>query len=442
MNGPKTPSSSQAIGPTAAGAPSDVTVAVIGGGQAGLSASWFLKERGIDHVVIERHRVGHQWREHRWDSFCLVTPNWQCRLPGHPYEGDDPDGFMNKEQLLAYIESYAALVNPPLLEGVTVQRLSLGQDRRFLIDTTAGGIGAAHVVVATGPYHLPTIPPLAADLPSRWMSIHSSEYRRPSQLPPGEVLVVGSGQSGCQIAEDLHLAGRKVHLAVGGAPRVARRYRGRDVVAWLEQMGYYKTTVESHRLREGAQRSVNHYVTGRDGGHDIDLRAFATEGMQLYGRLKALENGVLHFADDLAERLDYADSVSESIKDSIDAFIEAAGIDAPTEARYTPVWTPPPGARALDSERSGISAVIWATGFRRDYSWIDLPEASEALFDSFGNVRHSRGATAISGLYFLGLPWLYTWGSGRLSGVGADAEHICSLIAAHHRTKSDWPESA
>lgn len=442
----------------------ETAVAVVGGGQAGLSISWYLKRHHIDHVVIERHRIAHDWRERRWDSFCLVTPNWQCQLPGHPYAGHDPDGFMTREQVVQYIESYAALVRPPLLEGVSAERLTRCTDGRFEILTSRGPIRATQVVVATGPYHVPVLPGLASAVPQEWTSIHSSRYRRPSQLPPGDVLVVGSGQSGCQIAEDLHLAGRKVHLAVGSAPRVARRYRGKDVVAWLHLMGYYETTVETHQLGESVRRNVNHYVTGRDGGHDIDLRAFALDGMELYGRLVGAGRETLRFAGDLAERLDHADSVSASIKDSIDAFIERSGINVPTEERYVPVWQPAPGPRTLDLANSAIRSVIWATGFRPDYSWIHVDRSDSsassiradgaqlsrppshsgrgqdpehdpgqyipgaALFDRAGLPIHRRGVTKIPGLYFLGLPWLHTWGSGRLSGVGTDAEHISRFI--------------
>lgn len=399
-------------------------VVVVGGGQAGLSMSWFLSKLGIGHVVIEAKRVAEEWREHRWDSFCLVTPNWQCRLPGFSYQGDEPDGFMNREQIIGYLDAYRRLLRPPVVEGVRVERMWVGLDGDFQIRTNAGQIRAGQVVVATGPYHRPVIPPSGQDLPPGWVSIHSREYKRPSQLPAGEVLVVGSGQSGCQIAEDLHLAGRRVHLSLGSAPRVARRYRGRDVVAWLEDMGHYRIPVENHPLGEAVRRNVNHYVTGRDGGHDIDLRAFAREGMEIYGRLLGADAGRLRFADDVAERLDHADSVSESIKDSIDAFIDRSGIDAPHEGRYVPLWQPVAGPRSIELARSNITAVVWATGFRSDFGWVDVP-----VFDPRGRPRHQRGVSPLKGLYFLGLPWLHTWGSARFSGVAADAEYLGGVIA-------------
>ncbi|HEY2281474.1 MAG TPA: MSMEG_0569 family flavin-dependent oxidoreductase [Streptosporangiaceae bacterium] len=406
------------------------SVAVIGGGQAGLSMSYCLTERGLDHVVLDRNRPGYDWRERRWDSFCLVTPNWQCQLPGFPYAGPDPDGFMVREEIADYLERYAVSFGPPLITGAEVSRLRRRRDGVFELTSPAGDMTADQVVVATGPYQLPAIPPAGQRLPDGIEQLHSSQYRRPWQLPPGAVLVVGTGQSGCQIAEDLHLAGRQVHLAVGSAPRVARRYRGRDVVAWLHDMGYYDKGIDEFADAEGVRLRANHYVTGRDGGHDIDLRAFARDGMRLYGRLAGIDGGRLSFAADLAANLDHADEVSESIKGSVDTFIDASGADAPAEAGYTPVWTPPSGPGQLDLERAGVSTVIWSTGFGRDYRWVDVP-----VFDGRGYTTHDRGVTNCPGLYFLGLPWLHTWGSGRFSGVARDAWHLAAQVISYRHRK-------
>ncbi|MFJ3804558.1 MSMEG_0569 family flavin-dependent oxidoreductase [Streptomyces sp. NPDC090088] len=402
--------------------------AVIGGGQAGLSVSHCLGERGVDHVVIEAHRVGHEWRERRWDSFCLVTPNWQCRLPGHPYTGSDPDGFMVRDDIVRYLEEYVAAFGPPLVEGVSVTRLRRSARGVFEVTTTAGEFTADQVVVATGPYHTPKLPRMAERLPAAIEQFHSSGYRNPDRLPDGAVLVVGTGQSGCQIAEDLHLAGRQVHLAVGGAPRVARFYRGRDCVAWLDDMGHYTKNIDGFDDADAVRLRVNHYVTGRDGGRDIDLRAFARDGMRLYGRLTEVEGPVLEFADDLKTNLDHADAVAESIKDAIDAHIEAAGIPAPTEARYRPVWQPDDQPGTLDLTEAGVTSVVWATGFARDHRWIEIP-----AFDGRGYPMHRRGVGSVPGLYFLGLPWQYTWGSGRFEAVGRDAEFLADHIDASRR---------
>ena len=279
------------------------------------------------------------------------------------------------------------------------------------------------MVIATGGYHIPSFPRLGRAAPRIDRAAPLVGLPQPGALPGGEVLVVGTGQSGCQIAEDLHLAGRRVHLCVGSAPRTARRYRGRDVVDWLEDMGYYRLAVEEHPLNDRVRAKANHYVTGRDGGRDIDLRQRAREGMRLYGRLTGVRNGRLEFGDDLKANLDQADAVAESIKTSIDKFIADRGIEAPTEARYRPVWEPEGVTPSLDLASTPLAAVIWSTGFRTDYSWIELP-----IFDGRGYPTHRRGVTPVDGLYFLGLPWLHTWGSGRFSGVAADATYLVERI--------------
>jgi len=401
------------------------TIAVIGGGQAGLAISWLLKQSGIDHIVFEKERAGHVWRAERWDTFCLVTPNWQCQLPGFPYRESDPHGFMLRDQIVAYLDAYVASFDPPLAQGVTVRHLRGDAQHGFRLDTTDGIHVAGQVVIAAGGYQIPVVPRCAERLAEDIVQVHSSNYRNPAQLPEGAVLVVGTGQSGCQIAEDLHIAGRKVHLCVGDAPRVARRYRGKDVVEWLHLMGYYDLPVHEHPLREGVRDKTNHYVTGRDGGRDIDLRQRALEGMELYGRLLDVKGDRLFCSDDLALCLDQADQVSESIKTSIDGFIAKKAIAAPEEARYRPVWSPPRERAQFDYRAAGISSIVWCIGFRTDYSWIDLP-----VFNGRGQPTHVRGVTPVDGAYFLGLPWLHTWGSGRFSGVARDAEYLAEHIKA------------
>ena len=240
-------------------------VAIIGGGQAGLSISYCLKQRGVDHIIFEKNKIAHSWRSKRWDSFCLVTPNWQCMLPGYPYPGNDPNGFMQRDDIVQYIEDYASSFKPLIKEGVTVSKISKPENV-FEIDTSIGHYVANQVIVATGGYHTPKIPRMAERLPASVTQLHSSEYKNPDSLPDGAVLVVGTGQSGCQIAEDLHLAGKQVHLCVGGAPRSPRTYRGKDVVDWLDQLGYYDMSIDDHPQKESVRTKTNHYVTGRDGG--------------------------------------------------------------------------------------------------------------------------------------------------------------------------------
>ncbi|WP_213769502.1 MSMEG_0569 family flavin-dependent oxidoreductase [Bradyrhizobium sp. dw_78] len=410
---------------TTASIPSHASVVVIGGGQAGLAMSYHLKERGIDHVILEKNQIAHSWKTQRWDAFCLVTPNWQCQLPGYPYQGSDPKGFMLRDEIIDYVEGYAKHISAPVSEGVAVTRLTRGAGGGFVLETSAGGITADTVVLAVSGYHVPNVPLMAQRLDGSVMQLHSSAYRNPDALPPGEVLVIGSGQSGCQIAEDLHLAGRKVHLAVGSAPRCPRVYRGRDAVEWLDDLGQYDLPVDQHSLKEKVRKNANHYLTGRDGGRDIDLRKFALEGMTLYGRLNEIRNGRLEFADDLAKNLDNADRVYNGICGLIDDYIARNNIDAPASPHYEPVWQPANPAASLDPVKAGISTVIWTTGFRSDWSWVELP-----IFDGAGYPTHRRGVTSMEGVYVLGLPWLYTWGSGRFVGVGRDAEFVAKHIAA------------
>lgn len=403
-----------------------IEVAVIGGGQAGLAISWHLKRAGIDHLVFEKHRAAHEWRDARWDSFCLVTPNWQCRLPGFPYAGPDPHGFMVKDDIVAYLDAYIASFAPPLREGEAVQRLCAAPGGGFDLTTGAGRYRAAQVVVATGGYQTPFVPRQAERLDAGILQLHSSRYRNPQQLPAGAVLVVGTGQSGCQIAEDLHLAGRRVHLSVGSAPRSPRVYRGREVTDWLTESGYYDIPIDQHPQRETVREKTNHYLTGRDGGREIDLRRFAVEGMRLYGRFRDIDGGRVLFDTDLKHNLDQADASYNNIRAGIDQYIAQAGIDAPLEPPYQPPWQPQTEPAELDLAAADVRSVIWCIGFGTDYRWLELP-----VFDGRNQPAHRRGVTGVSGLYFLGLPWQYTWGSGRFADVGKDAAFLFERICEH-----------
>jgi putative flavoprotein involved in K+ transport len=390
---------------------------VVGGGQAGLSASYWLSQAGVDHLVFEKKSVMHKWRDERWDSFCLVTPNWQCQLPGHPYDGPDPHGFMVKPEILAYLDGFARKTNAAVRQGVEVLAVERERDL-FRVTTSDGSFLTDAVFLASSLYGDPYRPRCAERVPDSIAQIHSAEYRNAAALPPGSVVVVGSGQSGAQIAEDLHLDGRKVHLVTGNAPRCARFYRGRDVVDWLWDIGQYEITVADEGM--GRKRSeTNHYLTGRDGGRDIDLRAFAREGMSLYGRLKDVANGRMVFQPNLKANLEEADRVYNGINALIDRHIDDKRIDAPSGSVYEPVWTPRDEPEALDLVTSGVAAIVWATGFTPDWSYVRLP-----IFDGSGYPVNRRGVTSVPGVYVLGLPWLWTWGSGRFLSVGRDAESV------------------
>ena len=256
-------------------ATSSHSVVVIGAGQAGLSVTYALQQRGIRPLVLEKHRIGYAWDQQRWDSFCLVTPNWQCRLPDFPYDGDQPEGFMDKRSIVSFLQRFARHVAGDVREGVAVQRLT-PNGRGYRLITSEGEIEAEQIVVATGGYHQTRRHPLAERLPGSILQLDARDYRNPDALPPGPILVVGSGQSGSQIAEDLFLAGRTVHLSVGSAPRSPRRYRGRDVVDWLDRMGYYTMPISEHADPRSVRAKTNHYLTGRDGGREIDLRRRAS----------------------------------------------------------------------------------------------------------------------------------------------------------------------
>ena len=403
-----------------------VTVAVIGGGQAGLSVSWYLGQAGVDHVVLEAQTPVHAWADTRWDNFTLVTPNWHCKLPGYVYEGEDPDGFMTRDEVVEWLAGWLDTFEPPVRNHTRVTKLRpLGAGG---FELSLGGeevLTCDHAVVATGGYPIPVLPPFAGSLDPAVAQIHSEQYRNADQLPDGAVLVVGTGQSGAQIAEDLHLEGRQVHLAVGSAPRVARSYRGRDCMTWLSDMGLYDRAAPEYPGGKAAIEKTNHYVTGRDGGRDIDLRRFATEGMKLYGALTDGKDAMLAFEPSLREALEKADSTYNSICSDIDAHIEREGLGgsvAPA-TRYQPVWQPEAEVTELDLAAEGVTSIVWAIGYRPDYRWIEA-----SAFDGGGRPMQNRGVTNVEGLTFIGLPWMHTWGSGRFLGIDRDAKHIATTI--------------
>ena len=403
----------------------NVDTIVVGGGQAGLSASWHLKQAGRDHVVLDRGRIGDTWRN-RWDSFCLVTPNHLCQLPGFPYDGDDPDGFMLRDRIVDYVERFARSFGPPCQGGVEIGRVGAsGGAGRFILVTSKGDFTADNLIVAVGTHQHPNIPRWDRKLPSDITKLHTRDYRNPGQLPDGAVLVVGSGQSGCQVAEDLHGAGREVHLCVGNAGRIPRRYRGRDILEWDVVTGYFDLMVDDHPKGRDIRFKPHPHLSGRDGGHTIDLRQLALNGIRLHGKVLDAEGGRVRLSGDLAGTLDSIDRGCRAGMDGIDSFVAEHGLDAP-EADIAQVdWEPAPEPPLLDLGRTGINSVIYATGFHFDFSWIDLP-----VCDERGYPRYERGVTQIPGLYFVGLHWMHTQGSGLFYQVGRDAafvvDHLCN----------------
>lgn len=403
-----------------------VETLIVGGGQAGLALSYYLRGLGAEHLILERARVAERWRSERWDSLTFQFPSWSIRLPGLDYRGDDPEGFAPRDEVVRFLDEYRTHVRAPVHEGVAVRAVTLpNPGARYRINTDAGSYEAANVVAATGPYQEPLVPAAAAALPADIVQVHSSRYRNPAALPEGAVLVVGSGASGCQIVEDLLEAGRTVHLSVGRHRRVPRRYRGRDVFWWIDRMGALDQTLAE---RPDARDTPNPLVTGAHGGHDIDLRAYARAGVTLYGHLRGARDGRLLFDDDVALQITRGDEGMTAFARAADEWALREGLGPPRDDERVDRPAAPSGLAsppALDLRAAGVTAVVWATGFRPDFGWIRLP-----VLDAGGDAVHRLGATACPGFYFLGLPWLSKLKSSVLCGVGEDAERIASAIAA------------
>ena len=410
--------------------PSSVDTVVIGAGQAGLTMSWYLAQGGRDHVVLDRRpTLGGGWQD-RWDAFRLVTPNWSASFPGDPYDGPDPDGFMPRDELIARVAGFATRSGAPVALSTDVRHVTPRPGGGFEVETTEGTIAARNVVVATGGFHEPRIPPLGASLPARLHQLHSHEYRRPDALPPGAVLVVGTGQSGVQLAEELRDAGRHVFLSVGTAGRIPRRYRGRDFFHWMHAL---LTDGPRHGIRLPAveelpdprmRLTANPHLSGHGGGHDTNLRAYAADGsMTLIGRIQAADGERLTLADDLPAKLAFADAFfAERFQPQFDAYIERAGIDAPPDEREAVAFEPPV-PRTLDLAAEGIASVLWTTGYVRDYGWIAAPIA-----DELGFPRQRAGVSELPGLYFIGSLWQRTQASATLFGVGTDARELAAAM--------------
>jgi len=400
---------------------------IVGAGQAGLAVSYYLTQQNREHVLLERQRIGEAWRSAKWDSFTLVTPNWMLQLPGFIYKFDHPDGFLTRDEVVQYLDNYVDQFDLPVRTGVEVTAVE-GTDSgaRFRLETNIGPFAASNVVIATGTFQKPKIPAFSSQLASHLHQIHSSEYRNPDELPPGAVLVVGGGQSGCQIAEELNQHGRRVYLCTGSAARMPRRYRGRDSFWWAEKLGLFDQTVADLPSPQ-ARFAANPQVTGKDGGRTLSLHQLVIDGVTLLGRMQDASGAQVSLADDLTDNLAQADKFSADFKKGVDKYIAATGMQAPEEAQ--------PELRAgydsevithLDLDRAGITSVIWATGYTFDYAWVKFPVCDEG-----GYPVTQRGVTDHPGLYFIGLHWLHTRRSGLLSGVGDDAANVAEHIANH-----------
>ena len=401
-----------------------IEVVVVGAGQAGLAVSYYLRAFGVEHVVLERGRVGESWRSARWDSFTLVTPNWMTRLPGYRMAAGTGGDFVPRDDVVAMLKRLAAGL--PVRERTEVTSVAAG-GHGYRVATAAGTILARAVVVAGGGQRRPVIPRLAGGLPAAVVQLDAGRYRNPAALPPGAVLVVGSGQSGTQIADELAVAGRDVLLATSKVPRAPRRYRGRDVHEWTVELGVYDQPTEA--VTDPAEFTAPHpMLSGAHGGHTVSYQQLARDGVRLLGRLAGAEDGKLRFGPELPGHVQFADEASARFRRMVDDYVTRAGIVA-ADPDTDPAERPEPGLErspeSLDIRAERVATVVWCTGFGPDTGWLHVPVRTPG-----GAPAHTRGVTAFPGLYVAGYPWLSNRGSGLLYGTAADANRIAQHIAA------------
>jgi putative flavoprotein involved in K+ transport len=405
-----------------------IDTVVVGGSQAGLAMSRCLAERGVEHVVLERGRIGERWRSERWNSLHLLTPRWQSRLPGFHYRGPDPHGYMSKDELVGYLESYAASFSAPVEEDTVVLGLE-AEAGGYRVSTRRGAWSARAVVIATGHSDKAFVPSLAAGLPTGIVQVVPTRYREPSQLPAGGVLVVGASAAGVQLAEEVQLSGRPVTLAVGRHTRLPRLYRGRDILAWLDAMGILDERAEEVRDLERSKRQPSYQLAGRADRGNLDLGVLRRLGVRLVGSVIGASGGRVEVGTDLAAWMAQADDKLSDLLDRVDRFIGRAGLGAEVGGREAvPALLPPPAPRSIELAAEGIRTVVWATGYRRDYAWLRVP-----VLDERGEIRHRHGVTEAPGLYVLGLRFQTRRNSSFLDGVGADAAELAEHLATRRR---------
>ena len=403
---------------------------VVGGGQAGLAMSRCLSDRAVDHVVIERGRVGDRWRTERWDSLRLLTPNWQTRLPGFRYEGPEPDGYMSMPQLVAFLERYAASIAAPVEPGTTVVAVERA-GAHFRVQTDRGTWLARNVVIATGYSDLPYVPPLARELSPRVVQVVPTEYRNPGQLPPGGVLVVGASATGVQLADEIHATGRPVTLAVGRHLRLPRTYRGRDIMWWFDAMGVFDETVDDVFDVRTSQNQPSLQLAGRTDVRLLDVLHLEQRGVRILGRLVGAEEERVFFDDDLVATTTASDVKLAEMLLRIDEFIGNATLNGVGEReRFEPTWRSALDATraTVDLRAAGIASVLWATGFTRRYPWLKVP-----VLDDRGEIRHRGGITPVPGLFVLGMHFQRRRKSAFIDGVGDDAAFLADRIACRAR---------
>jgi putative flavoprotein involved in K+ transport len=409
------------------------TAVVIGAGQSGLAMSWWLAARSIDHVVLERGEVANTWRTERWDSLTLLTPNWQSRLPGFGYEGDDPDGFRTMPETIAFLERYARHVSPPLQTHCPVTAVRRTADG-YEVVAREGAWQCKAVVLATGAFNIAQLPKVAETVPSGIAQLTTVQYRNPQSLEPGGVMVVGAAASGAQIADEIHRSGRPVTLAVGEHVRAPRMYRGRDIQWWMDATGLNDERYDQVENLRRARNLSSFQIAGYADRRNIDLNALTSLGVKLVGRLAGIRDGKAQLSGSLRNLCELADLKQNRLLNTIDEWAVANGVgdavDPPYRPEPTRVEASPP--LVLDFGRAGIRTIVWATGFRPDYSWLDVP-----VLDPKGNLRHDGGVvTEAPGLYVMGLPFLRRRKSSLMDGAGDDARDLSAHLAAHLGARS------
>ncbi|MGE5133919.1 MAG: NAD(P)-binding domain-containing protein [Gemmatimonadota bacterium] len=405
------------------------TTVVIGAGHAGLAASHFLSDRSIDHVVLERGDVANSWRRERWDSLRLLTPNWQSRLPGHRYQGPDPDGYMTMSEVIEFIEHFAKVSGAPVRTGVNVTSVRRSGDG-YQVTTSRGEIRCRTVVIASGACNRPAVPPLSAAIPGSVAQLTPFGYRGPGQLPDGGVLVVGASATGVQLAAELRRSGRPVTLSVGEHVRLPRTYRGRDVLWWMDASGVWDQRHDEIDDLTRARRLPSPQLAGTPERATLDLNALTAMGVGLVGRWAAVRDGRALFSGGLRNLFSLADLKLARLLDTFDEWARTHGRDAEADPPVRPELTRVPESTRLQLDlRSGeIRAIVWATGFQPDYGWLDVP-----VIDAKGQLRHEGGVAASPGLYALGLPVLRRRKSTFIHGIEDDAREVIGHLA-HYLT--------
>jgi putative flavoprotein involved in K+ transport len=404
-----------------------VTTVIIGAGQSGLAMSKHLTGRSIDHVVLERGEVGNSWQTERWDSLRLLTPNWQSRLPGYSYKGSDPDGYMSMPEVVQFLKAYASVADAPIQSNTVVTRVS-ESDGGYVVATDQGTWRCRTLVLASGACNLATVPSVASNMPGVLTSITPMEYRNPAQLPDGGVLVVGASASGVQLAREIQLSGRHVTLSVGDHVRLPRIYRGRDIKWWMDAIGVMDMRYEEVEDLNRARRVPSLQLIGTPERRTIDINSLRASGVDIVGRLVGLRDGEAQFSGSLANYCALADLKMDRLLESIDAWVSENGRESEFEARcrYKPTAVAPNTKLGLDFSKGSIKTIIWATGYRPDYSWLHIP-----VLDRKGRIRHEGGVVK-SGMYVMGLPFMRRRKSSFIDGAGDDAadlsEHLCASL--------------